>query len=281
MNAGVYIDDAGTPGVESNSRFLPSDRKSWAAVVIPESAVPGLRCAMRIFIDGIKSDYDADELHFTDIYSGRREFKGVPTSTRFQIIELMSGLFQRLQIPILYQTSSPGFLKEAKDIFKVKGRFGNLDFDRHEHFSLFMLLCKVKEFLKENTKHFGSPLPVIVDAGMMKVGAEIKFENWRKYFTNGSVSFADSKSMTFIQLADFAAFVISRTQWLVARGNLNEIDIEFIRIVSANKLQLINLPLATIDPRNNTTAEYDRILKEDRLRKGLSGKPPQNNDGVE
>ncbi|MFO1510002.1 MAG: hypothetical protein U1F31_09550 [Steroidobacteraceae bacterium] len=45
---------------------------------------------MSIFLDGIRSDFAADELHFTDIYGGRGAFKGVADKRLF---ELMTAIF--------------------------------------------------------------------------------------------------------------------------------------------------------------------------------------------
>src|SRR5436190_17053453 len=107
MSAGIYIDDAGTPGAMSPSAFLHTERKSWAAVVVPEEAAPKLTIALDIFLEGIATDYAAKELHFADIYGGRGAFEKVPIDKRFELIDLMSTIFEEFQLPILFQTCSP------------------------------------------------------------------------------------------------------------------------------------------------------------------------------
>src|SRR3989442_9605087 len=114
MSAGIYIDEAGTPGAVSPSAFLHTDRKSWAAVVIPETAAPELATALEIFLEGIGSDYAAQELHFADIYGGRGAFKDIPIEKRFELIDLMASIFEKFQLPILFQTCSPEFLSEMR-----------------------------------------------------------------------------------------------------------------------------------------------------------------------
>ena len=266
MNAGVFIDDAGTPGVESRSEFLHKDRKSWAAVLVPDKAATNLEIALKMFLAGIQSDYGADELHFTDIYSGRREFKGVPTYERFRLFDLMAGIFQQFKLPIIYQTSSPEFLQEARNNFNMKENFGSLNLNRHEHFSLAILLFQVRDFVAAHPQYFS----------LMKAGTEIKFDIWQDHFSEGQVAFQSSSCIPFLQLADFAAFSISRTQWLAGRGDLNDRDIEFMRIVSADRFQLINLPLAALDPNKHKTEDYDEMQRESRVQKGLPREPPKN-----
>jgi hypothetical protein len=64
----VAIDDSGTPGAQSRSTALPLSRKTWAAVVTHPGRVSSVSQAMSIFLDGVRSDFAANELHFTEIY---------------------------------------------------------------------------------------------------------------------------------------------------------------------------------------------------------------------
>ena len=86
---GVYIDDSGNPGADSPSVFLPESRKSWAAIIIPSSISDELKTGMSIFLRGVKEDFNADELHFTDIYSGRGVWKNVSVKKRIEIFDLI------------------------------------------------------------------------------------------------------------------------------------------------------------------------------------------------
>ncbi len=86
----IAIDDSGTPGAQSRSTALPPSRKTWAAAIIHPDMVSNASQAMSIFLDGIRPDFAADELHFTDIYGGRGAFKGVADKRLF---ELMTAIF--------------------------------------------------------------------------------------------------------------------------------------------------------------------------------------------
>lgn len=109
IRRGIYIDAAGTPGVESKSEYLPEDRKSFCAVIVPETVVTDLSATLDIFYRGIRQDFGADELHFTDIYSGRGPWKGVDVDKRIEIFDLMLKIMRRFALPVIYQTSSESF----------------------------------------------------------------------------------------------------------------------------------------------------------------------------
>jgi len=278
MSAGIYIDDSGTPGSTSPSRFLHRDRKSWAAVIVPESIAPDVETAMQIFLAGVKVDHGAEELHFPEIYGGRGSFKGVPGQTRHKLFELMVHLFQSFQLPIIFQTCSLEYCSEIHARFPaISGRFDFLDNDDHEHLGLHFLLFRVHEFVREHKEHFPRTLPVFVDEGLAKADAVLRLPHFASTMEDGLVRFQKSHKRPFLQLADFAAFVIARQQWLAARGNLNTLDREFLQIVDPRRLCVINLPSGSIPATSMSSQAYDELLKVDRRAKGLPEEPPNDN----
>ena len=276
MSAGIYIDDAGTPGAVSPSAFLHTNRKSWAAVVVPEETNPKLTTALNIFLEGIATDHNAKELHFTDIYGGRGAFADLTIDKRFELIDLMATIFEEYQLPILFQTSSPEFLSESRPKLGAVTKLSSLDLNKHDDFALLFLLFQVRQFISENKQHFREPLPVFIDEGRAKAGAVLKLPPlWADTFRNGRIEFRKSHECPHLQLADFAAFAIGRSQWLLGKGNLKPHDIRFLNIVSAKRLCIINLPSVSISPGQHTTVDFDELLKRDRRAKGLPDDPPK------
>jgi hypothetical protein len=253
---------------------LHPDRKSWAAVIVPESAASQVAAALDMFLAGIGADFRVRELHFTDIYSGRSAFEGVPIGRRYELIDLMATIFERFQLPIFFQTCSPQFMAEIRQTFEFGPNIGFLDLKKHEHFSLLYLLFQVRRFIAEHRQHFKRPLPVIVDEGLAKAGIALEVPAWADSIQGGRIEFRRSHESPFLQLADFAAFAIARTQWLAAKGNLKDRDLRFLRIVSAERLCIMNLPLVRASAEDLGTAKYDEILRRDRRLKGLPDDPP-------
>lgn len=274
LSGGIYVDDAGTPGVVSPSAFLHSDRKSWAAVIVPDSAAAQVGAALDIFLAGIGVDFSARELHFTDIYAGRSVFEGVAIDRRYELIDLMATIFEKFQLPIFFQTCSPQFLSEIRQKFEFGSNVGFLDLKKHDHFSLLFLLFQVRRFMAEHRQHFKRPLPVVIDEGLAKAGTVLDLPAWSDSIQGGRMEFQRSHESPFLQLADFAAFAVARTQWLAAKGNLKDRDLRFLRIVSAERLCVTNLPLVKTSVEDLSAAKYDEMLRRDRRSKGLPDDVP-------
>ena len=113
MGAGaVYVDDSGNPGQETGSDFLPSSRKSWTGVIVPSAVAADVMTAMDMFLTGVRGDFGAEELHFTDVFSGKGPWRGVPVGQRIEIFDLMSGLMSSFALPVIHVTTSAETLLE-------------------------------------------------------------------------------------------------------------------------------------------------------------------------
>ncbi|MBI4459184.1 MAG: DUF3800 domain-containing protein [Acidobacteria bacterium] len=198
----------------------------------------------------------------------------MPIEERYELIDLMVQIFEKFQLPIVFQTCSPEFLSEIRPKIGVLPKIDFLDLDKPDHFALFVLLLQVRRFMADHRQYFGRALPVIIDEGLVKSGVVVELPHWADSFRKGRVEFRKSHECAFLQLADFAAFAISRTQWLLAKGNLKRHDVRFLEIVSNERLCVINLPSAPISLDNHTAANYDRYMKRDRRAKGLPDDPP-------
>lgn len=225
---------------------------------------------------GVKADYGTDELHFPEIYGGRGAYSGVTADERLELFELMASIFDRFKIPILIQTLSPEFLAEVAPHLPTKmSSLSWFELGKHEHVSLLFLLIRLRLFLREQNAKGMVPMPVVIDEGMVKAGASIPVPIWKDTFAEGKVTAFASHKMPFLQLADFAAFVTSRTQWLLAKGVTKHFDRRFLSIVSGERLWHVNLPSALIVPDANSNRAYDELLQEDRLFKDMSPGAPR------
>ncbi len=279
MSAGVYIDDSGTPGTKAPSRVLHLNRKTWAAVVAPAASIEHVDYALGLFLTGLRQDYGAEELHFAEIYGGRGDFETVALADRYRLIELAVELFVSLDLPILIQTLSPEYAGELQRRgFPEDGTVGFLKLSNHEHLALLLLLMRVRDFIKENVNHFPRPIGVFVDEGIAKAGATMHIKKWNDTFEGGAIHYVRSHETKYIQLADFAAFVVARSQWLVAQGNLKERDKAFLKLVGPLTKCLVNLPTQQIDVADLGPEAYEKIIVEDRRSKGLSDHPEDTVD---
>ncbi|MDA9915495.1 hypothetical protein N9D43_01050 [Luminiphilus sp.] len=234
---------------------------------------------MQVFLSGVKQDYGAGELHFTDIYSGRGAWKGVPVSERVQVFDLMSMLMTKFNLPVFYQTSSAHF--EASLIGRLDTKSSVWwDLKNTSHQALFLLLYVVfREIQKYNQEadsdvDFTYPFAAHVDEGLMKAGSEIAIPAWSEVYLDSKLEVAASNNCVGLQLADFAAFCISRVQWISAKQDpgktLKEADRHILQ--TSGKLNCWNIDMLKIDPQNYSRDTYEWLLMKDRKAKVLNVK---------
>lgn len=278
---GIYIDDAGTPGVESKSVFLPEDRKSFSAVLVPGAVESDISEAFHILLQGVERDYGAEELHFTDIYSGRGVWKHVQVEQRIEIFDLMSDLMSAWSIPVFFQTSSlqSELNHMMRDLPMREGVWW--DFANVSHQALLFLIKVIADELSSFRKNFGieaefhQPFPAVIDEGLMKAGSEVELPAWNNVIRDGKLRFDSSAKCPGLQLADFAAFCIARTQWILGNKEpgigLSRAD-KHILSLSA-KLNCWNLKLSWEAPELVSRESYEWALMRDRKEKGLPSYP--------
>ena len=281
MRGSINIDDAGTPGIQSKSQFLDESRKSWAAVIIPETISDQVFYAFNILQEGIKLDFGADEFHATDIYGGRGKWKNVSVAKRIEIFELMAMIFEKFSLPIIYVTTQKSTLKELGNPKSKKGVWWDLE--NIEHVGLLRICMKVHEyflkFKKDDKDSFPSAFNAYVDEGLKKANTKIILPmNYQDSFYKNAITFDKSSSNHGIQLADFAAFVISRTQWIYANQepyeSLKEGDLLFLKLIG--RLNILNMRFVQTKEEHISRELYDFLQKRHRKEIGLQ----MNNDDI-
>ena len=283
ITSGVYIDDSGMPGVQTKSKFLHESRKSWCGVVAPSKISADLTQAMSIFIDGVKSDYGASELHFTDIFNGRGTWKSVKVDQRIMIFDLMGLIFEKFQMPVFYQTWSVEYEDDHKEIFEnlKQSNFKFWKPERIDHMGLIILIIRLGQNmwdLRKLSSDFDEIFPILIDEGLAKAGNKFKTPcEYNGVFTK-EVSFVSSNENLGIQMADFAAFVISRTQWIIhnktAGESFSRADKHILSI--CNKFNHWSLELIVGEEKSLSKSGLEFLLMRDRQNKKLN--PIPNSD---
>jgi hypothetical protein len=271
MTGSINIDDAATPGADSGTWALPESRYSWAGVIIPDDIAQNVHKTLEIFTTGIASDYGAHELHFTDIYSRRGPYSNVTPEQRIEIFELMFTLFESFDLPVLYQTCSKEMLTEWSIPNTKKGIWW--DQQDIKKMGLLFLCFRINKFMQEHSKYFPSAIPAFIDEGLASEGNVIKLPNWPNSFKHQKLNFVKSHNRLEIQLADFAAFCIARSQWLQAKPSPNKGDIFFIK--NATRINAINLNYSVVDEDKVGRSLYEWKIMSDRKEKGFPRKYPK------
>lgn len=283
LTGAIYVDDSGNPGVDSGSEFLPSSRKSWTAVIVPSAIAGIVQTAMNIVLAGVRDEFGVEELHFTNIYSGEGPWKLVTPHRRAEMISIMADLMDRLSLPVVHQTVSDFTLRDHPDFWRSLGgkRVDGWNLEDISHFGLLLLCSKVSKHIrtmKDNgPQDFELPLPLYVDEGLMSAGGKRKLPNWSDVIDGPTAYFRRSTDVPGIQLADFAAFIITRSQWIAVKRCSGEVLIRADELIlrAAAGLNILNLPMRRTTPGELVRENYEDWLAADRVAKGLAPRPPK------
>src|SRR5688572_28119861 len=168
MRTSVYIDDSGTPGYVSKSKYDNPDRKTWVGLILNQHERIEAHSQMLGCIEELSSMFNVKELHFTDIYSGTKEFKGVDLEVRLNIFRAFAEIHRITQFPMLIQTFTSDDILRNKIIFDGKKvKIDNFDLKNVSDFALFFLLHRIKQFFQKNTIYL-KPIEIIIDEGRQK-----------------------------------------------------------------------------------------------------------------
>src|SRR6266542_2080835 len=241
---GVFIDDTGSRGYKIPG--LHELRKSWVARLVPPhqtaevmEQVPSALSFLRDL--GLKDP----EFHFTDVWSGKGEFRKLELRDRLKLFRFMAGIFKQYHFQVLVQTFNPDEAKTVLQQGTLPERLGPLKVRSHEDLALIFLLMRVRNHL-QSVEGAVATACVVVDEGRLAHGKAIVHPGLAPTFVAGAVYFANSRVVYPIQLADFAAFVMNRWQLLRVKENLTDLDKTFLEIVSSVGDNFLNLKLVQV-----------------------------------
>jgi hypothetical protein len=253
---GIFIDDTGSPGLNNTPSHLHSARKSWVAVFVPKTQIAEVWSQLPAAINELKKETGGDEFHFAEIYMGRRQFKGMSLQIRLAIFRFMAYIFGAYRFPVFVQTLDPNSLEDMRRQVPLPDQFGPFNLNKHEDLALLFLLWRMKWYLENSCSVDQRLARVFVDEGYKKHRVAISIPRLETVFADGLVSFARSDSIVPLQLADFAAFCLNRTQLLIGKSELSQLDEQFLRIIeplSWNFQNIPKIPLRTRFPENEPT----------------------------
>ena len=168
MSTYIYIDDTGTPGIRSMSKYSDTDRKTWVALILNQEQNSDIKRQMLECISELKKVSKADEFHFTDIYSGSGKFKDVSPDTRFALFQFVAEIYRLTNFPLLIQTfTKDDLLRNRIIVPKQPVKADGFDLSKTSDMALLFLLVRIKILFKEKNK-YRLPASIIIDEGRQK-----------------------------------------------------------------------------------------------------------------
>ena len=261
---GVVVDDTGSPG-GAGYRYLPRDRKTWVGVIIPPDRCAKALDAVKNVTSEINQKIKISELHFVDIFGGRKQYKDLSWDERLSIFSIMTDLFLSLKLGCILQSSFTAAEAVACRLaLDLPSQLKPFNLNKVEDLALFVLLVKIDVAIRRDGATPAQKAYCFIDEGWKKKNLGVQFvPGFLDSFAGNSLMFGRSSELPLLQLADFAGFVVNRSQIIYGRNEMNKYDLEFMS-VCAPICSLVDglVTQGTIAINNRTGDVFDVIAVE-------------------
>lgn len=225
----IVIDDTGLPGSVNESRFLKSNRKTWVAVLIKKEIREELNQAWFSIIKILREKRNVNELHFTDLINKVNEFADFDNEEILELLDNICELLYKFDLPYFIQTSTPKTLKENG--VEIVGRIGKkkgFDIQKTEDLSLILLYQRIKSYA--DSLESSALFEIVLDEGRKRAGTIENVDFLKGYILNDSVKYESSKNFLLLQIADFYAYGVNRSQQTMIKDEPTEFDINIFNL---------------------------------------------------
>ena len=254
----LYVDDTGFNANQKNSSVLKQEHGSCAGVLVPKDIETDLILTMIGLNSFLNKCYGTSEFHFTDIYNRNGNFKSIKIDETLEILDMFADLFQRLDLKVFVHTNNASFEAEQQPLTSQLDKTA-----KHFHLpegaksqELLLVYLKAKQDV-EQTLCDGKITEIISDEGLRKNNATEKIDE------DTVLQFQSSKDCVLLQLADYAAWFVTRSKHILDKASTNktlsEIDKSVLKIYSRLSDNYVNLSKHTVQLDNLENFDYDQI----------------------
>jgi Protein of unknown function (DUF3800) len=263
MTGAFVIDDTGSPGVESNSRFLKSDRKTWCGLILSADEREHAEQEMAECLSFVQSEIgiSISEFHFTDIWNKRGTWENVKPELQLGIFDAFAEIYHKENFRLLVTTFHATSLKDNGFLISKVAKIDGFDLNIHSDAALMFLLFRFKQLIK--SEKLPTPVDIIIDEGRRKAGHLEEHSILDGVATYSSLNYQSSATNILIQIVDFAAFCLNRAQILYCKPTRTKLDNKFLSLVEHANFNFLNLQseYLNLDEMDVDTYDYHLWLK--------------------
>jgi hypothetical protein len=217
----IVIDDTGSPGNKNETRFIKKNRKTLVGVFIHSQYIEHLEMTMKKNISIWNTEYGISEIHLTDLINRQKIFSNLPEDIPLVITKILSDWFSKIELPFIVQTcTNKTFLENGFHLI-AKEKRGKLDPENARDQALFLMLFQIRKFMNEFYPNDEIEIVIDEDAKHKPNTVEI-FKMLEGWATNSGIRYASSKEFVLLQIADFFAYALNRTQMAITKDNKTE-----------------------------------------------------------
>ncbi len=264
----LFVDDTGF-NKNKNSRKLNDEKISMVGCLVPASEIEQLAGELNFHLSELKELYDADEYHFTDICNHKNQFEGIDGFDALSMIQIFAEIIKEYDIKIVTQTITSEMLEKNGDLIagvdaiaRECGFSSISEAQKNESRALILNILNAKKYV-ESLSGDNEIAAVFCDEGLRKNNAETKIKLGGK---DVEIDFCSSKEFPYLQVADFAAWALTRSKLNLEKSQnkeMKDFDLMTMRILETIVSNYINISHVTTNAGCgiNVDETYDEIVK--------------------
>ena len=262
----LFIDDT---NFEKNkkSSVLNSEKISMVGFLLPEDKFMPVAYDLRDSLEELKTEYNADEFHFTDIYNRKHDFQGINSDDVLSMIACFSDIVDYHDLKFVVQTindknyskiqefTDETFLNQMKELGFPINNQNNI----YEEYALMMCIARAEKYIK-NLDSKNTLIQVYCDEGLLEKGKKVILQNAEKL--NLPLYFESSKDLPYLQIADFGAWALSRTKNTLDKASgtqMKEFEQKVMSLLEPLAKRYVNIQ--TISENVESGIDYDQTYK--------------------
>jgi hypothetical protein len=217
----IVIDDTGSPGNFNETRFIKESRKTFVGVFIHSQNRELLEMTMRKVISPLNDEFGISEIHLTDLINRQNECSDLPEDIPLVITKILSDWFSKINLPFIVQTCTNKTFIENGFHLIAKEKHGQLNPNNAKDQALFLMLFQIRNFMSEFYPK--DEIEIVIDEDENhKPNTVEKFKMLEGCAINSGIRYASSKEFVLLQIADFFAYALNRTQMAITKDNKTE-----------------------------------------------------------
>ena len=229
----VMMDDGGS-SIEAQHGL--QDRQTWIAVLIPPFQSQYAITQMDGLQDELMKQFGAAELHAYEIFQKAGCWEKVSTEHLKAVVAAVAEVLRSMKFPIIVQTLWKGNeshqklvkMGTGKDLKSIEQGF-TMDIRSPKDAAFVLCIYRCRDYIEDTFP--GTKWEFFADAGKRKPGETMIVPIRWSDSALIRVHFEDSKICRLIQLADFAAYFLNRSQQIAHSKSRNIYDEELLDIL--------------------------------------------------
>lgn len=264
----LFVDDTGF-NKNKNSRKLNDEKISMVGCLVPAGEIEQLAGELNFHLSELKELYNADEYHFTDICNHKNQFEGIDGYDALSMIQLFAEIIKEYDIKIVTQTITGEILEKNNDLIsevdKIAAKCGlsnTSEAQKNESRALILNILNAKKYV-ESLSGDNEIAAVFCDEGLRKNNAETKIKLGGK---DVEIDFCSSKEFPYLQVADFAAWALTRSKLNLEKSQnkeMKDFDLMTMKILEDIVPNYINIEAVSTNAGYgiNIDKTFDEIIK--------------------